>query len=167
MISTPGRQEAIALIEEACDAGARRALACRELGITVRTLQRWTQEGAAPDDGRTQCSRTPHNKLSAQERAAVLAVANESRFASLPPTQIVPALADEGRYLAGLNFVSPQSRHCGSATTILAKRHTVYTEAKARHPQRWGKRATRDWSLPEEVWLNKPASDETGMRKAA
>jgi hypothetical protein len=25
---------------------------------------------------------------------------NETRFASLPPTQIVPTLADEGRYVA-------------------------------------------------------------------
>ena len=30
----------------------------------------------------------------------VLRVVNEPRFASLPPTQIVPILADEGRYLA-------------------------------------------------------------------
>jgi hypothetical protein len=30
----------------------------------------------------------------------MLRVVNEPRFASLPPTQIVPTLADEGRYLA-------------------------------------------------------------------
>lgn len=68
----------------------------------------------------------------------------------------------------GLKFVSPQERHCGSATTITAHRHAVYAEAKARHPQRWGKRPTRDWSLPSEVLLNKPASDSMGdERKAA
>ena len=43
---------------------------------------------------------TPANKRTAAERAAVLTVVNTPRFANLPPTQIVPILADEGRYLA-------------------------------------------------------------------
>jgi len=34
------------------------------------------------------------------ERAAVLAAANEPRFADMPPARIVPMLADEGIYLA-------------------------------------------------------------------
>ena len=42
----------------------------------------------------------PANKLSAAERAAVLEVCNSKEFASLPPSQIVPKLADQGRYLA-------------------------------------------------------------------
>ena len=42
----------------------------------------------------------PRNKLSETERTQVLALVNEPRFASLPPTQIVPKLADEGQYLA-------------------------------------------------------------------
>jgi len=44
--------------------------------------------------------RSPANQLSPQEQATVLAVANATRFASLSPHQIVPALADEGCYLA-------------------------------------------------------------------
>jgi hypothetical protein len=42
----------------------------------------------------------PANKLSAEERAEVLALCHESPYASLPPGQIVPRLADEGRYIA-------------------------------------------------------------------
>ena len=42
----------------------------------------------------------PANKLSASERAAVLEACNSEEFASLPPSQIVPKLADQGRYLA-------------------------------------------------------------------
>lgn len=42
----------------------------------------------------------PSNKLSVKERARILRVVNEPRVAALPPTQIVPILADEGRYLA-------------------------------------------------------------------
>lgn len=42
----------------------------------------------------------PANQLSAEERAAVLALCHEPPYASLPPGQIVPRLADEGQYLA-------------------------------------------------------------------
>ena len=43
MISTPDRQTAIALINEAITAGARRAKACAALEISDRTLRRWTK----------------------------------------------------------------------------------------------------------------------------
>lgn len=101
MISAPDRQAAVELINEAMASGARQRLACAELGITVRTLQRWNREGSVRVDGRPTAVRpAPANKLSSTERAEVLRVVNEPRFASLPPTQIVPTLADEGCYLA-------------------------------------------------------------------
>lgn len=43
---------------------------------------------------------TPEHALSQAERAEVLRVANEPRFADVPPARIVPMLADEGIYLA-------------------------------------------------------------------
>lgn len=101
MISASDRQAAVELINEAMASGARQRLACAELGITARTLQRWSCEGTVRADGRPTASRPiPANKLSGAERDEVLRVVNEPRFASLPPTQIVPTLADEGRYLA-------------------------------------------------------------------
>ncbi len=42
----------------------------------------------------------PRNKLSPAERAAVLEACNSAEFASLPPSRIVPKLADQERYLA-------------------------------------------------------------------
>jgi hypothetical protein len=42
----------------------------------------------------------PPHKLTAIERAEVLAVANSDEFGHLPPSQIVPRLADQGCYLA-------------------------------------------------------------------
>ena len=42
----------------------------------------------------------PPHKLTAIERAEVLAVANSDEFGHLPPSQIVPRLADQGSYLA-------------------------------------------------------------------
>ena len=33
-------------------------------------------------------------------------------------------------------------------------RHNVYERAKAEHPERWNGRDTRDWSMPDKVYLN-------------
>lgn len=95
------RQQAVALITEAHQAGARLALACTELGLALRTYQRWTREAVLKGDGRPGAVRPgPVNKLSTEERALVLARCHEPAYASLPPGQIVPRLADEGTYLA-------------------------------------------------------------------
>ena len=101
MISTSDRETATLLIQEAVTAGARRSMACAELQISERTLRRWTKGGQIHADQRPFVQRPePRNKLSAVERAAVLDVCNSKEFASLPPSQIVPKLADQGRYLA-------------------------------------------------------------------
>ena len=101
MISPPHRQTAVALIVDAVTAGARSAKACAALEISDRTLRRWTKDGQIHADQRPLVPRPePANKLSAAERAAVLETCNSKEFASLPPSQIVPKLADQGRYLA-------------------------------------------------------------------
>jgi transposase InsO family protein len=101
MISILDRRRAVQLIDEAVASGARKASACAQLGVTLRTYQRWHRKGDLRSDGRCDAiRREPPNKLSAQEREEILRTLNEPRFASLPPTQIVPQLADQGRYLA-------------------------------------------------------------------
>jgi len=93
-------------IARACADGAHHQPACEALGLSVRTLQRWRGDGAVSGDRRLRAHRsqgsvrTPANRLCLKEQTDVLAVANEERFASLSPHQIVPALADEGRYMA-------------------------------------------------------------------
>lgn len=101
MISPSDRQQAIELIDDAHQAGARLKPACQVLGIDVRTYQRWTQGTTIKPDGRPEAVRpVPANKRSAAERAEVLALCHESPYASLPPGQIVPRLADKGQYIA-------------------------------------------------------------------
>lgn len=101
MIGAPDRSRAVRLIEETMEAGARKASACREMGISVRTLQRWTREGELKVDGRPGADRPPPaNKLAPEERQTVLDTLNSAAYRSLPPSQIVPTLADEGRYIA-------------------------------------------------------------------
>ena len=90
---------AVQLVEQAVASGARRVRACELLGISMRTLQRWQ---AAPDrDDQRQGPRGgPQNALSDAERALVVAVATSPMFRDLPPSQIVPILADAGVYVA-------------------------------------------------------------------
>ena len=86
-------------IDEAQRAGARLAPACREVGLDPRTIQRWR---ARPDgdDRRHGPKTTPPNKLTGKERAEVLAIANSKEFRDRSPKQIVPALADQKKYVA-------------------------------------------------------------------
>jgi len=94
------RQQVIVLLEEAVTAGARQHQACKVLGLSARTLQRWQTGEAVSDDKRPQRDYQPPHKLTEIERAEVLTVANSAEFGHLPPSQIVPRLADQGRYLA-------------------------------------------------------------------
>ena len=89
------------LIDEACAAGARLEHACTCLGLSPRTLQRWRAVAGLKADGRAAAAqgRVPANRLSENERQAILALVNQPEFADQPPSQIVPALADQGIYL--------------------------------------------------------------------
>lgn len=99
MTSVTQRIQFVSWIREANQAGARLRLACDEVGISLRTYKRWYRGGKVTTDKRPEAIRPePMNKLSEYEQQAILDVCNESRFASLPPTQIVPALLDDGLY---------------------------------------------------------------------
>jgi putative transposase len=103
-MSTPEtRALVLDLIDEAVDAGARAAPACAVLGLTPRTLRRWRALAGSDSglvDRRTCTPRVPANRLSPEEQETILTVCNEPEYRSLPPTQIVPRLADHGRYIA-------------------------------------------------------------------
>lgn len=104
MIHLADRKEAVTLIKQAIAAGARQSVACKTLNISERTYQRWKQENDVKPDGRKDAERVaPANKLTEDERQAILAACNEPRFQSLPPSQIVPTLLDEGRYIASVS----------------------------------------------------------------
>jgi hypothetical protein len=130
MIDLEDRQALARDIHTAHAAGARLKLACETAGIEVRTLQRWqAADGLVRGDGRPQAERAPpSHALSEAERAHLLAVANEPRFAAVPPSRIVPMLADEGVYLASESTFSRvlkshgQTAHRGRAKAPRAVR---------------------------------------------
>ena len=86
------------LVSDAVDSGCCFKVACYDLEVTPRTLRRWQKDGV--DDKRRGPLTTPRNKLSEQERAAVIEVCTSAEFCDLSPSQIVPRLADRGEYLA-------------------------------------------------------------------
>ena len=90
------------LIEEACTSGARLSKACEVAGLSSRTIQRYRCHGQITPDGRKAAAagRVPANRLRTEERDEILKTANHAQYAHLPPSQIVPDLADKGIYLA-------------------------------------------------------------------
>jgi len=101
MIDHSDRKLAVELIQEANRNGARLALACKELKISVRTYQRWVKEGGVKEDQRPLVERPePKNKITEEEKERMLEIVKKEEFVDLPPSQIVPKLADQGVYIA-------------------------------------------------------------------
>lgn len=94
------RKRIVGLIDEAKANGARRWKACGVVGLSVRTIQRWREEGEVTGDGRKTRIFEPRNKLTEKEYEDVLKTVNSNEFADLPPGQIVPILAERGEYIA-------------------------------------------------------------------
>ena len=120
--------------------GARLSVSLTEAGLSERTWRRWQ---TSTEDKRAGAVRSsPANRLSAQEEQQILAVCHQPAYASLPPSQIVPELADKGIYLAS------ESTFCR-----VLRRHG---EAHRRGRQRAAQKVTpaRSWqaSGPNQVW---------------
>jgi transposase InsO family protein len=143
MISTRDRRAAVELIEEAVAAGARKARACALLGLSVRTLQRWREAGEVRSDGRpTAVHPSPAHALSEAERAAVLAACHSPEHADLPPSQIVPRLADQGVYLASES----------TFYRVLRAAEEQHHRGRSRPPRRLGPAPSHTATGPAQVW---------------
>ena len=113
----------LAAVAEAQAAGARLAEACRGVGRSARTIERWRRTPGG-EDRRCGPRRQPHNALSPVEEEQVVAVLTSSRYAGMSPKQLVPQLADEGLYLASESTMYRVQRRRGLRRT---KRNTVRT----------------------------------------
>ena len=138
------RQTLMAEITTACVGGARLAPACALAGLDLRTFQRWrAEDGEVQADRRPETVRLrPAHALSEAERARIVELANEPRFASTPPARIVPALADEGVYVA-----SEASFH-----RVLRDHGQMQRRGRARPPRSAGPPSTHVATGPGQVW---------------
>jgi transposase InsO family protein len=66
---------------------------------------------------------------------------------------------------SSIRFVTPSDRHDGRDVQILAQRHAVYEQAKARHPERWAG-STRNWKPVQTVKLNPRRDGTTRIEEA-
>lgn len=80
--------------------------------------------------------------MSPAERAELLRVANEPRFAAVPPARIVPLLADEGVYLASESSFARVLRAHGQTTH----------RGRAREPRKVRPPTTHIATAPHQVW---------------
>jgi putative transposase len=144
MILVEDRQIIAERIAQAHRKGARLKAACALAGIDVRTLQRWKrEEGLQRGDRRPHAvRRSPAHALSAHERARILEIANEPRFAELPPARIVPMLADEGTYIASES----------SFSRVLRAHGQVRHRGRAKTPQRKRPPSTHIATGPRQLW---------------
>jgi putative transposase len=97
------RMTVLTIVDEAMANGARRASACALIGLDASTLRRWRPANSTDVavDQRPLAERpAPQHKLTAAERDEVVRICKLQKYSSLPPSQIVPKLADERQYVA-------------------------------------------------------------------
>ena len=78
--------------------GSRMERACETVGLSDRTMQRWRKQ-AGGEDARMGPRTVPSNKLNPSERKRILDTVNSPEYKELSPKQIVPRLADQGKYI--------------------------------------------------------------------
>ena len=101
---------------------------CSEIGICLRTLKRWRKAflgDGGGNDRRKGSHRLVSHKLSKEERQRILLTCNQVEYASLPPGQVVPALADQGLYIGSES----------SFYWVLRDHGQVHRRGRARPPQ--------------------------------
>jgi transposase InsO family protein len=77
--------------------GCRHFIACDDVGIDIKTYKRWEHD---IQDKRKGPITAPANKLTAEEKKEIILIATSKDYMDLPPSQIVPLLADKGLYVA-------------------------------------------------------------------
>lgn len=143
MTSLLERQRIIGNIDEACNSGATLHRSCHIAGISLNCWYRWQQDSTVLPDLRPESRRgAPANKLTVEERSAILDVCNSARLGSLPPSQIVPLLADEGRYVASESSYYRVLREAGQA----------YRRGRAASPRSASKPTSYTATAPNQVW---------------
>ena len=114
-------------ISEAMGSGAGKKNACETAGIPIRTVERWEADGAG--DKRSLVKNIPSNKLNQNERDEIIDICCSERFRDHSPNEIVPILAEEGRYIASES----------SYYRILKQRDLLAHRSESKPPKKRGK----------------------------
>lgn len=140
-MTAPQRCEIIMWINEAVKAGAGKGAACRLLGLSLRTLQRW-EKAPGRADQRKGSRRHVSHQLSLVEQKEIIATANTAEFRDLSPNKIVPLLADKGVYIASES----------SFYRVLKAAKQLAHRQRSKPPERYTKPAPLTATRPNAVW---------------
>jgi transposase InsO family protein len=128
----------MALIDEAVLAGARKESACDCLDIEIRTLQRWEDDPDKKGDERAGPTLGAANKFSETEVSRIVKIVSSKEFVDLPPTQIIPRLADRGEYAGSessfYRILHSQNLDAHRGRARVAMERSRPTEFVARNP---------------------------------
>jgi putative transposase len=102
------------------------------IGVSARTIQRWNRHPDG-DDRRCGPRHRAGNALTAREETQVLELITSAAYGHLSPKQLVPRLADEGRYLASESTMYRLKRRVGFGTRRPPTLRTPVTRAASVH----------------------------------
>jgi hypothetical protein len=102
------------------------------IGVSARTIQRWKRQPDA-DDRRCGPRHRPANALSGREETQVLALMTSAEYSHLSPKQLVPPLADDGRYLGSESTMYRLRRRVGLSARRPPVLRTDVTRATTVH----------------------------------
>lgn len=142
-MSLEERKQIISMIDQARLEGARLNPACECVQIDPATYRRWQHDGQILADLRATALRpVPNNKLSIEEREIVLLTCHLPQFQSSAPSQIVPTLADMGRYLASES----------TFYRVLREANEQHDRGRAKTRQKRAKPAEFCTTAPNQCW---------------
>ena len=98
MTSVTDREKLLTSVAASVEGGARKSAACASIDLQLRTLERW--EAHTIGDRRAIIVKEPANKLTAAERTEVLRICCSNEFKDMTPNEIVPKMAETGRFIA-------------------------------------------------------------------
>lgn len=85
-------------ISEASNSGARLSKACKIVGISIRTYQRWSKSNTP--DKRPLIEKSHPKALTDEEKKKIVAICVSGEYSDMTPNEIVPRLAEKGSYIA-------------------------------------------------------------------
>lgn len=142
-MSLEQRKQIISMVDQARSEGARLSPACQCAEIDVATYRRWQHDGRVLSDRRAVASRpVPCNKLTIEEQQMILLTCHLPEFQSLPPSQIVPTLADMGRYLASES----------TFYRVLREANEQHERGRAKAPHKRAKPKEFCTTAPNQCW---------------
>lgn len=98
MTSLDAREKLMTSVAVSLESGARKSAACAAIDLQLRTLERWERQPIG--DKRSVIVKEPANKLTSAERSEILQICCSDEFKDMTPNEIVPKMAETGRFVA-------------------------------------------------------------------